>query len=65
MNSIRQNNKYYETGSNPYHLNLNNTAKEYSTAQDSTNPQDSYLDMLSRYVFIQNDIVFFSSKHTT
>lgn len=48
-------NKYYETGSNPYYLNLNNTAKDFSL-NESTNPQVGLLDTLSKYIIIENNI---------
>jgi hypothetical protein len=47
-------NKYFETGSNPYYLNLNNTAKDYSFC-DSTNPQNGLLDLLSKFIVIENE----------
>ena len=45
-------NTYFETGSNPYYLNLNNTAKEFSFS-DNTNPQYGLLDTLTKFIIIQ------------
>jgi hypothetical protein len=47
-------NKYFETGSNPYYLNLNNTAKDFSISE-STNPQYGLLDTLSKFIIIENE----------
>lgn len=47
-------NKYFETGSNPYYLNLNNTAKDFSF-NESTNPQYGLLDTLSKFIIIENE----------
>ena len=47
-------NKYYETGSNPYYLNLNNTAKDFSFSEN-TNPQTGILDTLSKHIIIENE----------
>ncbi len=47
-------NKYFETGSNPYYLNLNNTAKDFSFSE-STNPQYGLLDTLSKFIIIENE----------
>lgn len=49
-------NKYYETGSNPFYLNLNNTAKDFSI-NDSTNPQYGLLDTLSKFIIVENNLV--------
>jgi hypothetical protein len=49
-------NKYFETGSNPYYLNLNNTAKDFSL-NDTTNPQYGLLDTLTRFIIIEDNIV--------
>jgi hypothetical protein len=49
-------NKRFETGSNPYYLNLNNTAKDYS-AGEVTNSQYGLLDVLSKFVIIIDDLV--------
>ncbi len=46
-------NKFFETGSNPYYLNLNNSAKEFSTFE-TTNPSTGLLDILSKFTIIQN-----------
>lgn len=48
-------NKYFETGSNPYYLNLNNTAKDFSF-NDNTNPQFGLLDTLSKFVIIEKTL---------
>ena len=48
-------NKYYETCSNPYYLNLNNTAKDFSI-NDSTNPQFGLFDALSKFIIIENNL---------
>ncbi|EMQ95555.1 hypothetical protein D778_02389 [Xanthomarina gelatinilytica] len=47
-------NKYYETGSNPYYLNLNNTAIEITNLQDSTNPEYGFMNHLNSHILIQN-----------
>lgn len=47
-----EDNKYFETGSNPYYLNLNNTAKDFSYSE-STNPQYGLLNMLSKFIIIE------------
>jgi hypothetical protein len=49
-------NKYFETGSNPYYLNLNNTAKDFSL-NDSTNPQYGLLDTLTRFIIVEDNIL--------
>ncbi len=54
-------NKYYETGSNPYYLNLNNTAKEFSL-NESSNPQEGILDTLAKFVIIENEITIDSTE---
>jgi len=48
-------NKYYETGSCPYHIDLNNTAKEYSV-QDSSNPQFGFLNALNENLIIDDSV---------
>ncbi|HEY8934606.1 MAG TPA: hypothetical protein VIM65_05270 [Cyclobacteriaceae bacterium] len=53
--------KTFETGSNPYHLNLNSTAKDFSLA-DTTNPSDSLLDILSKFILIEDQYVIHSDK---
>jgi hypothetical protein len=62
MNNIIQNSMLYGTGANPCYLNLNNTAKEYSLAQDATSPQNGHLDKLSRYILICNEIILSAPK---
>ena len=47
-------NKYFETGSNPYYLNLNNTAKNFSF-NENTNPEYGVLDTLSKFIIIENE----------
>lgn len=47
-------NKTFETGSNPYHLNLNSTAKDFSFTE-TTNPGDGLLDLLSKYTIIEDE----------
>lgn len=47
-------NKYFETGSNPYYLNLNNTAKDFSF-NDSTNPQFGLLDALANFIIVEDN----------
>ena len=47
-------NKYFETGSSPYYLNLNNTAKDFSFTEN-TNPQNGVLDLLSKHIIIANE----------
>lgn len=46
--------KIYETGSNPYYLNISNTAKEYSD-QLNTNSENSLVDNLSKNILIEKD----------
>jgi hypothetical protein len=48
-------NKYFETGSNPYYLNLNNTAKNFSF-NESTNPQYGLLDTLTKFILVEDNI---------
>jgi hypothetical protein len=48
-------NKYFETGSNPYYMNLNNTAKDFSF-NDSTNPSYGLLDTLTKFIIIEDNI---------
>lgn len=48
-------NKYFETGSNPYYLNLNNTAKEYSLTEN-TNPPHGYLEITSKFLVVEDNI---------
>lgn len=47
-------NKFFETGSNPYYLNSNNTAKDFSF-NENTNPQYGLLDTLSKFIIIENE----------
>ena len=47
-------NKYFETGSAPYYLNLSNTAKDFSF-KESTNPQYGLLDTLTKFVIVENN----------
>lgn len=47
-------NKYFETGSDPYHLNLNNTAKDFSI-NDSTNPAYGLLDTLTKFIIVEEN----------
>ncbi len=49
-------NKYFETGSNPYYLNLNNTAKDFSD-NDTTNPQYGLLDTLTKFIIVEDNII--------
>ena len=55
-------NKYFETGSNPYYLNLNNTAEEFSTFQDTTNPEYGFMNFLNEYIFIEERITILDSS---
>jgi hypothetical protein len=48
-------NKYFETGSNPYYLNLNNTAKDFSF-NESTNPPYGLLDTLTKFIIVEDNI---------
>lgn len=47
-------NKYFETGSNPYYLNLNNTAKDFSY-NESTNPSYGLLDTLTKFIIVEDN----------
>lgn len=47
-------NKYLETGSNPYYLNLNNTAKDFSF-NESTNPPYGLLDTLTKFIIVEDN----------
>ncbi len=47
-------NKFLETGSSPYYLNINNTAKEYSK-QENTNPEYCLLNTLSKCILLENE----------
>lgn len=46
--------KIYETGSNPYYLNTNNTAKEFSF-DESTNPNHGLLNTLANFILIEDE----------
>jgi hypothetical protein len=46
--------KYFETGSNPYYLNLNNTAKDFSF-NESTNPPYGLLDTLTKFIIVEDN----------
>jgi len=48
-------NKYFGTGSNPFHLNLNNTAKDFSI-NDSTNPEYGLLNTLTKFIIVEDNI---------
>lgn len=50
MNSEK---KYCESSSNPYYLNLNSTAKDYSF-NESTSPNYGLLDILTKHIIIEN-----------
>lgn len=52
-------NKFYETGSNPYYLNLNNTAKDFSL-NESTNPQSGLMNTLINSTIIENNTIILS-----
>jgi hypothetical protein len=47
--------KYFETGSNPYYLNLGNTAKDFSF-NETTNPQNGLLNTLTQHIIIEENI---------
>lgn len=47
-------NKNYETGSNPYYLNLNNTAKDFSF-NEMTNPPYGLLDTLTKFIIVEDN----------
>jgi hypothetical protein len=47
-------NKYFETGSNPYYFNLNNTAKDFSF-NESTNPPYGLLDTLTKFIIVEDN----------
>lgn len=49
-------NNYYETGSNPCYLNLNNSAKDFSS-KENTHPSNSFLDLLSRFVIVEQAVL--------
>lgn len=47
-------NKYFETGSSPYYLNLSNTAKDFSF-NDFTNPSYGLLDTLTKFIIVEEN----------
>ncbi len=49
-------NKHFETGSNPYYLNLNNTAIEIMTLHDSTNPEYGFMNFLNQHVLVEQPV---------
>jgi len=49
------NNKFSETGSNPFYLNRDDTVKHFSL-NDTTNPQYGLLDTLTKFILIENSI---------
>ena len=49
-------NKYSETGSNPYYLNLSSTAKDFSFS-DSTSPEYGLLDTLTKIILVENELI--------
>ena len=51
---VSSENKYYETGSSPYYLNINNTAKDYSENETSC-PQNELIDLLYRHTIILDE----------
>ena len=52
---MAEDNKYLETGSNPYYLNLSNTAKDFSF-NDTTNPAYGLLDTLTKFIIVEENI---------
>ncbi len=48
-------NKLFETGSTPYYLNLNNTAKDFSL-NESTNPSYGLLDTLTKFIIVEDNL---------
>lgn len=46
-------NKFYETGSSPYYLNLNNTAQEVANRDDSTNPEYGFLRFMNEHILVE------------
>lgn len=47
-------NKYFETGSNPYYLNQNSSAKDFSF-NESTNPSYGLLDTLTKFIIVEDN----------
>lgn len=56
-------NKYYQTGSAPFYLNVNNTAKEYSINQTSS-PENELIDLLCRYILIIDESIQIDTTDT-
>ncbi len=46
--------KFFETGSDPYRLNRDNSAKDFSL-NESTNPSFGLLDTLSKFIIIEEN----------
>jgi hypothetical protein len=46
-------NKYFETGANPYYLNLSNTAKDFSF-NETTSPPYGLLDTLTKFIIVED-----------
>ena len=53
--------RFCETGSAPYHLNVNNTAKEFSN-QESTNPSNGLMELLNKHVIIEDNIILINPQ---
>src|SRR6218665_83240 len=53
--NMATNNKFSETGSNPFYLNRDDTVKHFSL-NDTTNPQYGLLDSLTKFILIENSI---------
>lgn len=51
------NNKFFETGSNPFYLNSNNTAKDFSYNNDLTNPNREHLVIIDIQDYIEDPII--------
>ena len=49
-------NKYSETGSNPYYLNLSSTAKDFSFSH-TTSPEYGLLDTLTKIILVENELI--------
>lgn len=54
-------NKHLETGSNPYHLNLNNTSIEMMKINDSTNPEYGFMNFLNQNILIEQPIQIYDA----
>jgi hypothetical protein len=54
-------NKHFETGSNPYYLNLNNTSIEMMTIHDSTNPEYGFMNFLNQHILVEQPIEILDS----